>query len=309
MDSQATVAAQTVLQVQRLVSPLPPPQLEFDCDVALADPRASSLLSSLESSTAGLIHDLRVRQTSRASTAGLPSSDAPLERGIFRGFQDPRLRVDFPLASAAGEPDFINEVSGVLDLLSHPEVALRLYAASNSTPSYSLPDLYAAFRRTCVAEASYYPDEKKLLCRWRFATPAGGLLTTPKLFSVPDLAFSSFRLEMTNSPSSYATFIQPRRVKLIFGSVTLAVTNFSELPHAYSHNIRMSQQELATRWPGIPAAALAEQEDPDYNPSGIVACRGTFPGLNEITTASDPILVPRVIPPLPPFNLKIMEVH
>ena len=71
----------------------------------------------------------------------------------------------------------------------------------------------------------------------------------------------------------------------------------------------MSQQELATRRPGIPAAALAEQEDPDYNPSGIVACRGTFPDLNEITTASDPILVPRVIPPLPPSNLKIMEVH
>ena len=309
MQAQSAAAAQTTLQLQRLVSPIPPPLLEFDCDVVLTNWNSEALLFSLESATASLPQQIPPSPTRLSDSTRTRSPQTTRQTAIFRQSSSNGLRFDFELPSLEHNPFVQQKASDLLALLSHPALALRLYAASNSTPSYSLPDLYATFPDASAAQAAYFPKQKILQCRWKFAASATMLHTTPTLFSIPDLAGSSFRLDMTNSPATFGSFIHPRRIKLLFGAVATTVTNFADLPLAYSRHVRMPPQELAALLPDVPQADLAERDDPNFNPDGIVACRGAFPGLDQIRGASGPIRVPRVAPPpapLPPINLRIV---
>jgi hypothetical protein len=307
MQSQAAAAAQTTRHLHRLVSPLPPPLIEFDCEVALTNPKSAELLSSLEAATGWLRQRITPQGNLLGGSPSAPPPQAPIQVGIFKLFTKPALRLDFALADFQHHHDREPGATNLLPTLVHPALALRLYAASNSSPSYTLPDMYASFPDASVAQASYFPEQKVLQCRWKFVAAARDLHTMPTLFSIPDLAGSSFRVDITNSPAACADFIRPRRLKILFGVVAMTVTNFAALPQVYSPHVRMPPQELAALMPDVPQADLAERDDPDYNPDAILACRGAFQGLDQIT-ASDPILVPRVKPPRilsPPPNLQI----
>jgi hypothetical protein len=291
LHSQTALATETILQVQRLATPLPPPQLELDCDIESTNELSKGLFGAFAAMSAPYEQIWR----------NPPTSEPSFNFGSFRAVPKPELHLDFDLASIPQ-----NAASAVIPVLSHPAVALRLFSASNGAPSYSLPDYYAVIPDASAVQASYFPDKKLLRCHWKFT--ASGARTSPRLFSISDLAGASFRLDITNSPSDFALFIHPRRLKLTFGSLSTTVTNFADLPLRYSPHIRMPAEELSALMPNVPPGDIGEKEDPDYNPDKIIACRGVFPGLNTILAASDPIIVPRAVPPrpAPPANLRIV---
>jgi hypothetical protein len=253
LGTQATVAAQTIAQIERLVSPLPPPQLELEF-----------IIQSTASALAAINMAPGQAPTSQASNV---------------------------------------QPSGVDRILTNPVVTLRAYADSNTIPTYATPDLYARFPNLSAApQFDLVEGGSGVRCKWQFSVFPRDFHTTAKLFSLPDIANSKIRVDVTNSTPACAGSMRPVRLKLTFDTISVTITKFVELPTTPSPRLSLTQDELAAMPPGsqTPTASL---EDADYNPDAIVAFGATVPPLKQIRAQSErtTLYIPR-----PPSGLTII---
>ena len=291
LDQQSQLAAKTIANVERLLSPLTPPELEFTCQVLVPEDLAPAIA---------------------AVSPVAPPQDPPGMPG------SPRELALAQITKALGawqsqHPGYA--LANAFPFLSAPDLAtlsLRLYAPATHPRRWSAPDFYLLANPAGAPTASYLPAKRALELHWTYSAPTN-FSRSAQLFSLPDLAGARMRVDIGERahlpPDAFATptfrFLPldaTAQLRLRFGTTCLLITNLALLPAAPTSTNNLTPDEIAQIHEPLPFIRALDDADSNPHPA-IFAAATTLPTLDRMVAKFAAEIINS---PQPPSGLRII---